>query len=76
MIRLIARIDIRNDMHIKTIRCEGVSPLRPVAESIEKFSSGPYEHDELLLLDSVASLYGRRNWLVSLENPYFFVACL
>lgn len=64
MIRLIARVDIRNGYHIKTIKCEGVDKIRPIKSSIELFSSGIYEYDEIVLVDNVASLYGFNNWML------------
>jgi cyclase len=64
MLRLIARIDVRNGFHVKTIGCEGVQKLRRVEESIEDFSVGENEHDEIILIDTVASLYGFENWLI------------
>lgn len=72
MIRLIGRIDVRNGFHIKTIQCEGVSKLRPVSDSIKAFSNGSNEHDELILIDSVASLYGFQNWLLRQHEYEFF----
>ena len=62
--RLIARIDVRNGFHIKTIQCEGVQKIRKVADSIEMFSSNKNEHDEIIVIDVVASLYGFDNWLI------------
>lgn len=73
MIRLIARIDSRNLNHIKTIQCEGVKVLRPVVESLALFSSGPNEHDEILVIDNVASLYGVSNWLTKFSQDHHYV---
>ena len=57
--RTIARIDIKNNYVIKGINLEG---LRKIGDPInivnEYYTAGI---DELLLLDSVASLYGRNN---------------
>jgi cyclase len=50
-------------MHIKTIKCEGVTIIRTVLESLKKFSFEENEHDEIILIDTVASLYGFDNWL-------------
>ena len=72
MLRLIARIDARNGFHIKTINCEGVQKIRPIIESIEKFSNGDYAHDEIILIDSVASLYGFDNWLLRENTNHFY----
>jgi cyclase len=62
--RLIARIDVKNGYHIKTIQCEGVQKIRKVADSIEMFSHYINEHDEIIVIDVVASLYGFENWLI------------
>lgn len=72
MIRLIARIDVRNGQHIKTIRCEGTRILRPINESIALFSSGRQAFDEIVLLDSVATLYGYENWLLREQETFVF----
>lgn len=72
MIRLIARIDSRNLNHIKTVQCEGVKVIRPVIESLALFSSGSNEHDELLVIDNVASLYGVGNWLVKFSQKHHY----
>lgn len=72
MIRLISRVDTRNDFHIKTINCEGVQPIRSIKESITLFSSGDYEFDEIILIDSVASLYKRANWLLRESFPHIY----
>ena len=70
--RLIARIDVRNGYHIKTINCEGVEKIRPVEESTDIFSQGDNEHDEILLIDTVASLYGFDNWLIRQSNKHVY----
>ena len=70
--RLIARIDVRNGMHIKTIKCEGVNIIRTVLESINKFSYGDNEHDEIILIDTVASLYGFNNWLLKSFDEHLY----
>ncbi len=72
MLRLIARIDSRNGQHIKTINCEGVKKIRPLHETIKIFTDGIYEHDELIIIDSVASLYGFDNWLLRDPNSYTY----
>lgn len=72
MLRLIARIDTRNAHHIKTVRCEGTQKLRKVEDSIQEFSQGENEHDELILLDNVASLYGFENWLTRMDAPHMY----
>ena len=72
LIRLIARVDARNGFHIKTINCEGVQKLRTIEESINLYSEGENVHDEILLIDSVASLYGFKNWLLRTQNNYYY----
>lgn len=72
MIRLIARIDSRNLNHIKTVQCEGVKVIRPVIESLSLFSSGSNEHDEILVIDNVASLYGVGNWLTKFSQEHHY----
>lgn len=74
MIRLIARIDIRNGNHIKTMKCEGTKVIRRIEESIAMFSNGPEACDELMLLDNVATLYGYENWLIRERETFFFCA--
>jgi len=57
--RTIARIDIKNDSVIKGINLEGLRKIGdPVNIAKEYYASGI---DELLIIDSVASLYGRNN---------------
>lgn len=70
--RLIARVDVRNGMHIKTIQCEGVQNLRRVNETLRIYSSGKDEHDEIILIDVVASLYGYENWLIRENNDHLY----
>lgn len=70
--RLIARIDVRNGMQIKTINCEGVDEIRNVNDSLKIFSAGENEHDELILIDTVASLYGFNNWLLRNTNEHLY----
>ncbi len=71
-IRLIARIDVRNGYHIKTINGEGVKKLRTIEESLERFTKGVNEHDEILLIDAVSSLYGFDNWLIRQDNKHMY----
>jgi len=70
--RLIARIDVRNGFHIKTMQCEGVQKIRKVSESLKMFSFGPNEHDEIIVIDVVASLYGFDNWLMRENNDHLY----
>ena len=71
MIRLIARIDVRNGYHIKTVNCEGVKKIRLVEESLKYYSLAD-EHDELIVIDAVASLYGNPNWLLCNQVDFFY----
>ena len=60
--RTIARIDIKNDSVIKGINLEGLRKIGdPVKIAKEYYTSGI---DELLIIDSVASLYGRNTYLI------------
>jgi cyclase len=72
MIRLIGRLDLRNSNHIKTVKCEGVRVIRPLIDSIRYFSVGDSELDELIVIDTVASLYGYQNWLLRSDYEHFF----
>ncbi len=58
-IRIIPRLDIKGDNLIKGIQLEG---LRVIGEP-NKFAKQYYESgaDELIYMDSVASLYGRNS---------------
>ena len=57
--RTIARIDIKNNHVIKGINLEGLRKIGDPEKIIKKYYNNKI--DELLLLDSVASLYGRNN---------------
>ena len=57
--RIIARLDIRNERLIKTIRCEGVRVVGDPAEYARRYDAEGI--DEILYLDVVASLYGRNS---------------
>ncbi len=71
MLRLISRVDMRNGYHIKTIQCEGVRKIRELHQSLYKFGqSGAYEADEIVVLDTVASLYQRSNSVIEQQMPY------
>jgi len=57
--RTIARLDIKNDFVIKGINFEGLRKIgKPIDLSNKYYIDGV---DELLLLDSVATLYSRKN---------------
>ncbi len=57
--RLIARLDIKSPNLIKTIRLEGVRPIGDPYEFATRYNSEGI--DEILYLDTVASLYGRNS---------------
>lgn len=57
--RTIARIDIKNNNVIKGINLEGLRKIGDPEQIIKKYYND--DIDELLILDSVASLYGRNN---------------
>ena len=64
--RIIARLDIKNDWVIKGIHLEG---LRKVGDPLELATK--YYQDgahELLLMDAVASLYDRNNLFHIIER--------
>jgi cyclase len=58
-LRIIPRIDIKNDKLIKTIRLEGVKPIGDP----KKFAKKYYDDgaDEIFINDAVASLYNRNS---------------
>lgn len=58
-IRLLARLDIKGDRLVKGINLEGLRPLGS-AEVYSKYYTDA-GIDELLIMDTVASLYGREN---------------
>lgn len=58
-LRLIARLDIKGENLIKGVRLEGLRVIGcPSEHAIRYYNQGA---DELILMDSVASLYGRNN---------------
>ena len=57
--RTIARIDIKNESVIKGINLEGLRKVGDPVDLAKKYYSEGI--DELLIIDSVASLYGRNN---------------
>jgi cyclase len=59
MQRLIARLDIKNGLVIKGIHLEGQRRIGYPVELARKYYSAAV--DEILMMDSVASLYGRSN---------------
>jgi len=64
--RLIARLDIKNEYLIKGIHLEGLRKIgNPNSYALDYYKSGV---DEILLMDSVASLYGRNNLLEMIKE--------
>jgi cyclase len=57
--RIIARLDVRNEALIKTIRCEGVRRVGNPNEFAERYDAAGI--DEIAFMDVVASLYGRNH---------------
>ena len=57
--RIIARLDIKGSKLIKGIRFEGLRVLGDSFDSALKYYNS--DVDEIIYLDSVASLYGRNN---------------
>ena len=64
--RTIARIDIKNNHVIKGINLEGLRKVGDPSEIIKKYYKN--DIDELLIIDSVASLYGRNNLFSLIKN--------
>jgi cyclase len=64
--RLIPRLDIKNNFVIKGINLEGLRKVGEPLDLLEKY----YKEgaDEICLIDSVASLYGRNNLFSIIEN--------
>lgn len=57
--RIIARMDIRNDRLIKTVKCEGVRQVGDPQEFVSLYDADGV--DEFYFNDCVASLYGRNS---------------
>lgn len=66
IMRVIARIDVKNEFVIKGIHLEGLRKLGDPKTFLKKY----YEQgaDEILLMDAVASLYNRNNLFNLLES--------
>lgn len=64
--RIIVRLDIKNNFVIKGINFEGLRKVGEPSELLKKY----YKEgaDEILLVDAVASLYGRNNLFDVVEN--------
>lgn len=64
--RTIARIDIKNDYVIKGINLEGLRKIGNPINIVKEYDAKGI--DELLIIDSVASLYGRNNLFDLIKN--------
>jgi cyclase len=64
--RIISRIDIKNNYVIKGINLEGLRKVGDPKNIIEKYYNEGI--DEILIIDSVASLYGRNNLFNLIEK--------
>ena len=66
MTRIIARLDIKNDFVIKGIHLEGQRRIGdPIDLATRYYTQGA---DEILFMDSVASLYDRNNLFATIER--------
>ena len=64
--RLISRIDIKNEFVIKGINLEGLRKIgEPLKIAKEYYKDGV---DEIIMIDAVASLYGRNNLFEIIEK--------
>ena len=64
--RVIARLDIKNDWVIKGIHLEGLRKVGEPLELAQKYYEGGVH--EILFMDAVASLYDRNNLFHIIEN--------
>lgn len=71
--RIIARMDVRNEHLIKTIRCEGVRKVGRPAEYARRYDAAGI--DEMVYLDVVASLYGRNSLAGLVQDATTFAFC-
>jgi cyclase len=66
MPRVIARLDIKNEFVIKGIHLEGLRKIGdPIQLALNYFQHGI---DEIILIDSVATLYGRNNIFETIQK--------
>jgi cyclase len=66
MPRVIARLDIKNEFVIKGIHLEGLRKIGdPIQLALNYFQNGI---DEIILIDSVATLYGRNNIFETIQK--------
>jgi cyclase len=64
--RIISRVDIKNDNVIKGINLEGLRKIGDPKSIIEKYYKEGI--DEIIIIDAVASLYGRNNLYKLIEK--------
>ena len=75
--RIISRLDIKNEFVIKGINFEGLRKIGDPSELSEKYYKD--KADELILYDAVASLYGRNNLfhiIKEITKEIFIPVCL
>ena len=75
--RIISRLDIKNEFVIKGINFEGLRKIGDPSELSEKYYKD--KADELILYDAVASLYGRNNLfhiIKKITKNIFIPVCL
>ena len=66
--RIIGRLDIKNSNLIKGINLEGLRILgKPNDFALKYYDEGI---DELIFIDSVASLYGRNNFVMKMISSF------
>ena len=64
--RIISRVDIKNNYVIKGINLEGLRKIGDPKNIIENYYKEGI--DEIIIIDSVASLYGRNNLFNLIEK--------
>jgi imidazole glycerol-phosphate synthase subunit HisF len=65
-VRLIARLDVKNNFVIKGIQMEGLRKLGDPLDFAKRYYADGV--DELMFIDCVASLYGRNNLFATIER--------
>ena len=65
MVRLITRVDIKNNFLVKGVHLEGLRTLGPIELFTKSYSEENV--DEILLTDCVASLFNRNNLVKYIE---------
>ena len=74
--RVISRLDIKGEKLIKGIKFEGLRPIGcPIQKAKEYYNNGI---DEIICIDTVASLYGRNNAVkfINFQKYFFTYNCL